>query len=97
MRTFGLLGLGLVLLAGGPALAGVADQPEKARSHPLDTREPRQEIIDRPDTNGPRDPSAPAVEDGRQGHSTRDRPIEDRVPDAMPGELPEREDDTSGT
>lgn len=45
------------LLAAGPCVAANADQPEKARDHPLDNREPRQEVIE-----GQSDASRPAAD-----------------------------------
>lgn len=50
------------LVAAAPALAtGTGPTlPEKSREHPLDNREPRQDIIDLPDEREPRPPTLDA-------------------------------------
>ena len=53
------------LVAAAPALAtGTGPTlPEKSREHPLDNREPRQDIIDSPDEREPRPPTLDAPPD----------------------------------
>lgn len=50
------------LVVAAPALAtGTGPTiPEKSREHPLDTREPRQDVIDPPDERQPRPPTLEA-------------------------------------
>jgi len=50
------------LAVAAPALAtGTGPTlPEKSREHPLDTREPRQDVIDAPDERQPRPPTLEA-------------------------------------
>lgn len=48
-------------LAGSASATGTGPTlPEKSREHPLDVREPRQEIIDRPNDRQPRPPTLDA-------------------------------------
>lgn len=77
--------LAAALVAAGPLLAVEADQPEKARTNPLDTREPRQEVIEGAPP-GPAVNDAPAL-DPMPADNGEVRPHDRRTGDAMPDAL----------
>ncbi len=83
----------LVALAGSqvvPAGGTGPTHPEKARQHPLDSSEPRQEVIERP-RDDPQGSGAPAVPAGQVPGETDMPPLPDReegpvAPDERSGE-----------
>ncbi|WP_217477525.1 hypothetical protein [Stutzerimonas stutzeri] len=69
-----------LMLASSASATGTGPTlPEKSREHPLDNREPRQEIIDRQDDRQPRPPTLEAPPE-----IPPQAPVERRLPSEGP-------------